>query len=102
MRIGCREYVDALMYCLTPASQFSSYYRVATVDDCRAPYNRLKLCMKVSLATTGDEERVRLAEELRDSPGVSSRSVWTSRLDPRASWAAAARPAGSSPTSHDG
>ena len=86
--LSCRVYVDAFFYCLSPANQLSTYYRRGTVDDCVAPWARLKTCFKMGMEPD-DEKRAGLFEALhagvtgKDSP---SATVWTARADPAKTW----------------
>jgi hypothetical protein len=86
LRQPCREYVDVLMYCFSPANQVSSYYRVGNIDDCSKQMSQLKLCMKLKMPRP-DEERVKLYEELKRRKGhCVTESIWEIRSDPEKDW----------------
>jgi len=86
MREPCRQYVDVLMYCYSPANQLSSYYRVGNVDDCTKPLHQLKLCLKLK-TNRPDNERIAIYEELkrRDAHAPTSK-IWKMRENPGKDW----------------
>lgn len=86
-REPCRQYVDVLMYCYSPANQISTYYRVGQVDDCKKQLNQLKLCLKLKM-NRPEEERVQLYEELKRRHQFAPTSkIWEMRENPEKDWA---------------
>ena len=86
MREPCRQYVDVLMYCYSPANQVSTYYRIGLVDDCNKPLHQLKLCLKLK-SDLPDEERLRVYKELkRQDEHAPSSKIWQMRENPGKDW----------------
>jgi hypothetical protein len=87
--VSCREYLDVLMYCYSPANQLSTYYQKGLVDDCQLPFQQLKLCIKYKSTTSGktDEEKLRMYEQLkRKNEHSKTAKIWEMRTNPKQDW----------------
>ena len=86
MRESCKQYLDTLMYCFSPANQMGTYYRTGMIDGCVRQRGQLVLCLKLK-APRPDEERVAMYEELkRRNQYAPSHVVWPMREDPSKDW----------------
>ena len=84
---SCMLYLDTMMYCFTPANQFSNYYRVGYPQDCTNSRDRFMSCLKLKFRDLNPEERSVLIKQLRRQDEFCPTSkIWEFRKSPKDDW----------------
>ena len=82
LAVSTVDYLDALMYCYSPAHQLSTYYRHGSVDLCDAAMEDFKRAMKLKMNYTAEEKQRFLSELNHTGEG----DLWKLRAAPSSGW----------------
>ena len=78
-RVKCKDYLDTLMFCYSPANQVSTYYRKGEVDSCSWELSAFIKCNKLKLTTLAVEDRWETYKELMKVDDQPTKDVWEIR-----------------------
>jgi hypothetical protein len=82
----CVPFLDELMYCYSPASQFSAWYYTGDVDTCELTRNNFFKCLGVKFNKSAAEKEAVLREINRKDDQSPTAAIWAFRKDPAKDW----------------